>query len=149
MGTKTSTNKGNIFSSDGGNNSVFVDSVAVTNADIDAADIIKLVRVAAGTDVHRVVVKTTELDTNGAPTLTAKIGFTPIDGSAAVSGADTAVAADAAWGNNAETVTHEIFPPYRVEVDSWLTIVIGTGAATEAATGTVSAKVEGEALGVQ
>lgn len=149
MGTVTSTSKNPAYSSDGGNQSVFVDSVAVTNADIDAADIIKLCRVAAGTDVHRVTVKTTELDSNGAPSLTAKIGFTPCDGSAAVSGADTAVLADAAWGQNAETVTTNIFPPYRVEVDSWLTIVIGTGAATEAATGTVSAKVEGEALGVQ
>lgn len=149
MGTVTSTKKAPIYSNDEGNASVFVDSVAVTNADIDAADIIKLVKVAAGTDVHRVVVKTTELDTNVGPTLTAKIGFTPIDGSAAPSGADTAIAADGAWGQNAETVTHEIFPPYRVEKDSWLTIVIGTGANTEAATGTVSAKVEGEALGVK
>jgi hypothetical protein len=149
MGTVTSTKKGPAFSSDGGNASVFFDSKAVTNADIDAADIIKLCRVAAGTDVHRVTVKTTELDTNGSPTLTAKIGFTPVDGSAAVSGADVAVLADAAWGNNAETVLTEVFPPYRVEVDSWLTIVIGTGANTEAATGTVYAKVEGESIGVQ
>jgi hypothetical protein len=149
MGTVTSTNRNPAFSSDGGNNSVFVDSVAVTNSDIDAADIVKLVRVAAGTDVHRVVTKTTELDSNGAPSLTAKIGFTPIDGSAAPAGADVAISADAAWGQNAEVKTFEIFPPYRVEKDSWLTVVIGTGAATEAATGTVSAKVEGEALGVQ
>lgn len=149
MGTVTSTNRNTMYASDGGNQSVFTDSVAVTNADIDAADIIKLCRVAAGTDVHRVITKTTELDSNGAPSLTAKIGFTPIDGSTAVSGADTAISADAAWGQNAETLTFNIFPPYRVEVDSWLTIVIGTGAATEAATGTVYAKVEGEALGVQ
>lgn len=149
MGTVTSTSKNPAYSSDGGNNSVFVDSVAVTNADIDAADIIKLVRVPAGTDVHRVVTKTSELDSNVSPSLTAKIGFTPRDGSAAVSGADTAIKADGAWGQNAETLTYEIFPPYRVEVDSWLTIVFGTGGATEAATGTISAKVEGEALGVQ
>ena len=149
MGTVTSTKRDAIYSNDEGNQSVFIDSVAVTNADIDAADIIKLVRVAAGTDVHRVTIKTTELDTHGTPSLTAKVGFTPIDGSAAASGADTAVLADAAWGQNAETITTNIFPPYRVEKDSWLTIVIGTGAATEAATGTVSAKVEGEALGVK
>lgn len=149
MGTVTSANRVPAFASDGGNESVFVDSVAVTNADIDAADIVKLVRVAAGTSVHRVVTKTTELDTNASPSLTAKIGFTPIDGSAAPSGADTAIKADGAWGQNAETLTYEIFPPYRVEKDSWLTIVFGTGAATEAATGTISAKVQGEALGVK
>lgn len=149
MGTVTSTNRNTMYASDGGNQSVFHDSVAITNADFDAADIIKLVRVPAGTDVHRVTIKTPELDTHGSPTLTAKIGFTPIDGSSAVSGADTAIAADGAWGQNAETVTTNVFPPYRVEVDSWLTIVIGTGAATEAASGTIYAKVEGEALGVQ
>ncbi len=149
MGTVTSTTKKNRFSAEYGNGSVFVDSVAVTNADIDAADVIRPVLVPAGTEVHRVITKTTELDSNGAPSLTAKIGFTPADGSAAPSGADTAVSADAAWGQNAETKTFEIFPPYRVEKDSWLAIVIGTGAATEAATGTVSAKVEGEILGVK
>lgn len=149
MGTVTSTNRNNIYSNDEGNASVFVDSVAVTNADIDSADIVKLVRVAAGTEVHRVVTKTTEIDTNVSPSLTAKIGFTPIDGSAAPSGADVAIKADGAWGQNAETLTYEIFPPYRVEKDSWLTIVFGTGAATKAATGTISAKVEGEALGVK
>lgn len=149
MGTVTSTNRNPAFAHDCGNNSVFIDSVGVTNADIDAADIVKLVRVAGGTDVHRVVIKTTELDSNALPALTAKVGFTPLDGSSAPSGADTAVKADGAFGQNAETVTYEIFPPYRVEKDSWLTIVFGTGAATEAATGTISAKVEGEALGVK
>jgi hypothetical protein len=147
MGTITTTSKKIPFSADYGNKSVFADSVAVTNADIDAADVIRPILVPGGTEVHRVVIKTTELDTNGTPSLTAKIGFTPADGSAAPSGADTAIKADAAWGQNAETITHEIFPPYRVEKDSYLNIVIGTGAATEAATGTVSARVEGEIVG--
>jgi hypothetical protein len=149
MGTVTSTTKGPVFSADYGNASVFADSVAVTNADIDAADIIRLCRIPAGMDVSRVVTKTTEIDTNASPTLTAKIGFVPCDGSSAPSGSDTSVSADAAWGQNAEIKTFEILPPYRVEKDSWLTIVIGTGAATEAATGTVYAKVEGEILGVK
>lgn len=147
MGTVTTTNRKAQASCP--NAYVNTDSIAVTNADIDAADIIKLCFVPGGTEVHRVTTKTTELDTDGSPSLTAKIGFTPVDGSNAVSGADTAVSADAAWGRNAEELEFNVWPPYRVEVDSYLTIVIGTGAATEAATGTVRAKVEGEPLGVK
>lgn len=146
MGTKTSSNRNPLYANDEGNASVFVDSVAVLTTDIDSADIIKLCPVSGGTVVNRVVVKNTDLDSNGAPTLQAKIGFTPMDGSAAPSGADTAVAAAAAWGQSAATTTYEIFPPYRVEKDSYLTIVI-TNAAATAAAGTVYGKVEGEATG--
>lgn len=150
MGTKTSTSKKAVHSMGYGNAVVFHDQVAVTNADIDASDVIQPVKVPAGTVVHKVRVKTTELDTHSsAATMTAKIGFTPCDGSAAPSGADVAVAADAAWGQNAEVKEFDVIPPYVVEVDSWLNIVIGTGAATEAATGTVYAVVEGDARGVK
>jgi len=134
----------------GANGSVYCDgNLAVTNADIDAADVINPTRVPGGTMVHRVVVKTTDLDTNVSPTLTAKIGFTPIDGSAAPSGADTAVSAVAAFGQSAATTTYEVIPPYLVKNDSFLSIVIDTGAATEAATGTIVAKVEGEFVGIK
>lgn len=146
MGTKTSSNSNAIYANDEGNDSVFYDSVALATTDIDNADIIKLVKVAGGTVVHRVVVKNTDMDSNGTPTLQAKLGFSPIDGSSAPSGADTAVAAAGAWGQSAATTTYEIFPPYRVEKDSYLTIVITNGAATAAA-GTVYGKVEGEATG--
>lgn len=146
MGTKTTTSKKPVASVPTG--VVLHDSVAVTNADIDAADVIQPVKVPAGTYVHKVRVKTTELDSHGTPTLTAKIGFTPCDGSAAPSGADTAVSADAAWGQNAEVKSFDVIPPYLVEKDSWLNIVIGTGAATEAATGTVYGVVEGQNHGV-
>lgn len=147
MGTKTTTSKKPVASVPTG--VVCHDSVAVLTADIDAADIIQPVKVPAGTYVHRVRTKTTELDTHATvPTLTAKIGFTPSDGSAAPSGADTAVAAAAAWGQNAEVKEYDVIPPYLVEKDSWLNIVIGTGAATAAATGTVYAAVEGQNHGV-
>lgn len=146
MGTKTTTSKKPVASVPTG--VVLHDSVAVTNADIDAADVIQPVKVPAGTYVHKVRTKTTELDSSGSPSLTAKIGFTPCDGSTPVSGADTAVAADAAWGQNAEVKSYDVIPPYLVEKDSWLNIVIGTGAATEAATGTVYAVVEGQNHGV-
>lgn len=148
MGTKTTSSKKPVHAAGYGNAAVFHDSVAVTNADIDAADVIQPVVVPAGTLVHKVRTKTTELDTHATtPTLTAKLGFTPVDGSAAPAGADTAVAADAAWGQNAEVKEYNVIPPYLVTKDSYLNVVIGTGAATEAATGTVYAVVEGEAGG--
>lgn len=130
----------------GPNAVAFADQAAVTS--LVAADIINAVAVPAGTKVHRVVVKNTDMDTNATPTSTAKIGFAAADGSAMPSGADTAVAVDAAFGQAAATTTYEIFPPYVVEKDCFLSIVVGTGAATAAA-GTVYAKVEGEALGAK
>lgn len=148
MGTRNSGNTKPVHSAPYGNSVRFTDKITTVAGDVGAAAVVQLVKVPAGTEVDRVVIKNTDLDGHGTPTLTAKIGFAPIDGSAAVSGADTAIAADGAWGQSAATTTYEIFPPYVVEVDSWLTIVAGTGAAT-AAGGTVSAKVEGVAKGVR
>lgn len=148
MGTKTTSSKKLTPSSLYSTAVIFNDGVAVAAGDVEAADVIQPVLVPAGTEVHRVVIKNTDLDSNGAPALTAKIGFTPADGSAAPAGADTAVATNGAWGQSAATTTYEIFPPYRVEKDSYLNIVVGTGAATGAA-GTVYAKVEGEGLGIK
>lgn len=147
MTTYSRTNNAAPRSCEYGNASVFADQSSVTAALI-AADIINPVKIPAGTRVSRVVVKNTDMDTNGTPALTAKIGFAAADGSAMPSGADTAVSADAAFGQAAATTTYEIFPPYVVEKDAFLSIVVGTGAATGAA-GTVYAKVEGETLGAK
>ncbi len=149
MGKLNTTTAKPLHACESGNAAVYFDSLAVTNADIDAADEIRPIKVPGGLVVHRVVIKTTEIDTHGSPTLTAKIGFTPTDGSAAASGQDTLVAEDGAFAQSAATTTYEIFPPVEVPVESYLNIVIGTGAATEAATGTIYAKVEGEPLGVK
>lgn len=146
MTTKTTSTVKSVHTAEYGNSVVFHDSIDLATTDIDAADIIKFLRVPAGTAAHRVVTKpSADMDT-GTNTLTAKIGFTPVDGSAAVSGADTAVSADTVWGTAATVATFEVFPPYKVEVDSYLTIVIGTGA-NAAAAATLYAKVEGECLG--
>lgn len=148
MGTRNSGNTKPVHAAEYGNAVKFHDAITTVAGDVGAAAVVQLVKVAAGTEVDRVVVKNTDLDAHATPTLTAKIGFAPIDGSAAVAGADTAVSADAAFGQAAATTTFEIFPPYLVEVDSWLSITVGTGAATAAA-GTIDAKVEGIAKGVR
>jgi hypothetical protein len=142
------TTKKRVHGAEYGNAVIASDSLAVVAGDVAAASVNKLCPIAGGTTVHRVVIKNTDLDSNGTPTLTAKIGFSPIDGSAAAAGQDTAVAANGAWGQAAATTTYEIFPPVFVDKDSYLTLVVGTGAATGAA-GTIYAKVEGEAVGLK
>lgn len=146
MGTKTTSSKKPVHSTGPGNAAVFHDSVAVATTDIEAADVIQPVVVPAGTYVHKVRVKTTDMDTGATPTLAAKIGFTPVDGSAAPAGADTAVSAAAAFGQVDEVKSFDVIPPYLVTKDSYLNVVITTGAATAAA-GTVYAVVEGDAAG--
>ena len=116
---------------------------AVVSAALALADVVRPCRIAAGTKVHRVVIKNTDLDDGAA--LAAKIGYLPEDGSA---GDDDAFAAAAAWGQSAATTTIEIFPPILVEKDSYLSITVSTAAGTGAA-GTVYAKVEGEAIGAK
>lgn len=143
----TITNPANITdplqsSGDDGNSNVYYGS-AVVGANIANTDKIRLCRVAAGTKVHRVVIKNPDLDSG--TTLTFKAGFQAIDGSAQASGDDTVVAAAGAttW-QAAATTTYEIFPPFLVTKDSYLEVVAG---AAGVGTGTVYAKVEGEAIG--
>lgn len=132
---------------DGGNAAVNTGKATVSAA-LVLSDSVRPCRVAAGTKVSRVVVKNDDLDTNGTPTLQAKIGFKPCDGSAQEAGDDTVVAAAAAWGQAAATTTYEIFPPFLAKVDSYLDIVVTNVPATGAA-GTVHGKVEGEAIGAK
>jgi hypothetical protein len=148
MASKYKPTKANepVHSGDHGNRVVFADNCVATG-DLVAADALNAVKIPAGTLVDRVVIKNPDLDS--ATALTAKIGFAPTDGSAGVSGADVAVSADAAWGRAAATTTYEIFPPYKVLVDSYLSVVVGTGATASSGGGTVYGKVEGENLGVK
>lgn len=129
------------FSGNYGNRVVYQDKAVIT-ANIANADKIRLAKVPAGTLVDRVVISNPDLDSG--TTLTTKAGFEPMDGST-VSGADVAVhAAGATTWRAVATTTYEIFPPYLVTKDSWLTVVAG---AAGAGTGTVYGKVEGENLG--
>lgn len=148
MGTKISTTNKPVHSAEYGNSARFVDTVDVLTTDIALNSIVQLCKVPAGTAVDRVVVKNTDMDTNVAPAMQAKIGFAAVDGSAMPAGADAAVSADGVFGRAAATTTIEIFPPYKVEKDSWLTLVV-TAAPATAANGTIQAKVEGELLGVK
>lgn len=140
-------------SGDCGNASVFYGS-AVIAANLATTDKVRPCRIAAGTKVHRVVVKNPDLDSGA--NLAMNIGFAHIDGSAATANetADatarsltvaTLVAAAATTWQGAATTTYEIFPPFLVEQDSYLQ---GVPTVAGVGTGTVYAKVEGEAIGV-
>lgn len=141
----TANNRKPIHSASYGNASVFTDALSVATTNLTLNDNLRLCEVPGGTLVDRVVVRNTDMDTGAG--LAVRIGFTPIDGSAAPSGADVAVAAQAAWGQAAATTTYEIFPPYLVAVDSYLNIIVNV-VPVGAVAGTINAKVEGEVVGI-
>ena len=126
------------------NGVVFYGSATVAAASA-VSDKYRPCRIAGGTNVHRVVIKNTDLDSGGSPAIICKIGYAPMDGSTAVT--EAFVATGATILQAAATTTYEIFPPVNVPQDSFLEIGVTTGPAT-GATGTVYGKVEGEAVGV-
>ena len=130
------------FSGNYGNRVVYA-GVASVSAALAIADTVKPVKIPGGTRVDRVVIVNGDLDSGA--TLTDKIGFLPIDGSA---GDDDAFCASGATTRRAAaTTTYEIFPPVVVPKDSWLVLTCVAAATGLAATVDVSAKVEGEILG--
>ena len=131
-----------VSSGDKGNELVSHGSAAVSAA-LAIGDEIRPARIAGGTVVHRVVIKNTDLD--GGTGLEASIGYQPMDGS---SGDDAAFVDAGAWGQSAEINTYEIFPPVKVEKDSYLVVKV-TASAASGTTGTVYGKVEGAAIGVK
>lgn len=151
MGIKITTTKGAAYSADGGNGSIFVDQMTgVDSTHVDSGDQLKLCLVPGGTLVHRVVIKTPDLDTalDSVATLTADIGFYAKDDGAALD--SNCVQADASFGRSSSASTIDVFPPFKVTEDAYLTITFGTAAATKTGgDGIVYAKVEGEALGVK
>ena len=134
-----------------GNRSVYVDGSAVPATILATTDKIQVVRVPAGTKIDRVVISNPDLDT-GTNALQAKIGFENVDGSAAPTGSDTAVAAAGANGLTAASTTpavYDIFPPYLTLKDMYLVIVPTVAGNAAPTAGTVYGKVEGESIGVR
>lgn len=126
---------------DCGNRMVFTGS-AVVAANLTTSDKVRPCRVAGGTLVDRVVIKNPDLDSGTA--LAVNVGFANIDGTSGPSA--TAIASAATTWQAAATTTYEIFPPVLIEKDAYLEVVPTVGGT---GTGTVHAKVEGEAIGVK
>lgn len=97
-----------------------------------AADVVRLVRIPAGTRVSAVQIQCDDIDTNGAPTALFRAGYAPCDG------ADPA-ASDNYFAAAGQTTLQSggrlncSFKPITFEKDVWLTVTINTASATFAA----------------
>jgi hypothetical protein len=135
------------ISSGRGNRVVFTNQALVAIA-LVAADKVRIVRIAGGTKIDRVVIKTAgDLD-SGTGVLTAQIGFEHIDGSTGASLTDVAGTGANALATANATTTYELCPPVTVAKDSYLVITCVVGANAQASAVVVHGKVEGEGLGV-
>lgn len=124
-------------------------SVALA-ANPTAADVIRIMRIPAGTKVTELVIANDDLDSNAAPTLVVGFGYDPV-----VAG-DGPTASSAYFGAAGDTVlqaanagkVYRNFADITFEKDVYLTATVGTASATFAA-GTIYASVKGEARGIK
>lgn len=115
-----------------------------------AADVLRIQRIPAGTQVGAIVIANTDMDTNGSPTFVVSYGYAPVnsgDGPTA-SAAYFAAAGqtDLQAANNGKVYMN--FDEITFEKDVYLTATVGTAAATFAA-GSIQALVIGKARGVK
>lgn len=133
----------------GGNAYEEVDSVTPTGG--AAADIYRFGPFPAGLQVGDIAIKNADLDSNGAPTLAIKGGYSFVDGSAAPAGADQAfIATGSAILQSASPVGGNRFlvKPVEIQKDWFLDLVVTNVAATFAS-GEITAFVRGKAVGAK
>lgn len=128
-------------------NSVIHKGGAVTAAAANA-DIFRLVRIPAGTEVDEVVIQHDQIDSNGAPTLTAKIGYTPVNSSDGPAASDAYWAASAAFGRTKAAVLCAA-QPIKFEYDVWLIVTLTANPATLVTTANMTAVVKGQTIGTK
>lgn len=100
-----------------------------------AADVIRVMKVQAGTKVSALMLGNADLDSNGAPTLVVGIGYAPVvaaDGPAASAAYFQAAGDTVLQAANAGKLYHN-FVPITFEKDVYITMTVGTAAATFAA----------------
>jgi hypothetical protein len=119
------------------------------NLDADNGDILNLIHVPAGTEMHTLTVINGDLDSGA--NLTAKIGFAYVDGvdSTVVPQDDDIFLASAAWGQAAATTTYYMDPPLIVQKDAYITITVtSTTAAANAGAVAVKGTLLGAVVGI-
>lgn len=124
-------------------------SIALS-ANPTAADVLRIMRIPAGTEVSAVLIANGDLDTNGSPTIVVSIGYAPVvaaDGPAASAAYFQAAGDTVLQAANAGKV-YANFAPIKFEKDVYLTMTVGTASATFAA-GTIRAVAIANALGVK
>lgn len=102
-------------------------------------------RLPAGFELSYLRFRPTDMDTNGTPTLAAKIGYAPVDPASSLAAVDNYFKATAAFAQAAGAVDCD-FAPITFQEDVRITITWTTAAATFAA-GTVDMIAGGNAKG--
>lgn len=121
------------------------DSITLA-ANPTAGDVINLVRIPAGTEVHHVTIRPDDLDTNGSPTIVFRAGYAPCDSTSALTAVDNYFAAAGQTGAQSGTALACNFKPKKFEEDVYLTVTINTASATFAA-GDIVGLVSGAGIG--
>lgn len=127
-----------------------LDGTIALTANPTAADVIRIMRIPAGTKVHAVMLGNTDMDTNGAPTFVFGLGYAPVvsaDGPTA-SAAYFQAAGDTSFQAANAGKLYKNFAPITFDKDVYLTATVGTAAATFAA-GSAYFTVIGEARGIK
>lgn len=115
-----------------------------------AADVLRIMRIPAGTEVSALLIGNTDMDTNGAPTFVVSIGYAPVnaDDGPTASAAYFAAAGQTILQAANDGKVYANFDPITFDKDVYLTMTVGTAAATFAA-GSIKATVIGEARGTK
>lgn len=145
----TTLNSSSRFMSDKGNAKIVPGSIALT-ANPVAADVLRVLRIAAGTTVVAVQLANGDLDSNGTPTIVFSMGYAPVvaaDGPAASTAYFQAAGDATLQAANAGKV-YANFAPITFEKDVYLTMTVATASATFAA-GTIFANVHGIVRGIK
>ncbi len=132
-----------------GNSAIDFGSIALT-ANPPAADVLRIMRVPAGTQVSALMVGNSDLDTNGTPTIVVSIGYAPVvaaEGPAAVANYFQAAGDTVLQAANAGKLYCN-FAPITFDKDVYITMTVGTAAATFAA-GTIYLNALGDTRGVK
>lgn len=128
-------------------NAVVANGSIALAANPTAADVLRVMLVPAGTEVCALLMANTDMDTDGSPTFVHSIGYAYTDGSGA-SAAYFAAARQTNLQAANEGKLYRKFAPITFDKDAYITMTVGTAAATFAA-GTIYMTALGEARGVK
>lgn len=131
-------------------NAAAVDGTVNLTANPTAADVIRVMKIPAGTKVSAILLGNSDMDTNGAPTFVFSMGYAPVvaaDGPAANATYFQAAGDTALQAANAGKL-YANFAPITFDKDVYLTMTVGTAAATFAA-GNLYVTALGDTRGVK
>jgi hypothetical protein len=111
-------------------------------------DVYRPVVIPAGLDVTDVDIVNDDLDTGGAPAISCKVGFAPLNAAEGPAAVDDYFASMGKTFLNAAGRTSLAFQPIKFEKPVFLTLTL-TGGAAAFASGKVTAIVKGDGVGVK